>query len=141
MCVVDGINFWSGYLEMGGWQEKATGVRLTLLSDGYVEQFGTLELQNGVMLSSNTAAAGPVTLSIRPEHLVLKKGGAVKMEVDLPEQLGATTLIHGSFSGVTTPITASLNGIKATASDDILEFDAPIHQVHIFNAKTGKRIS
>lgn len=102
---------------------------------------GTLELQNGVILSSNTTASGPVTLGIRPEHLVLKKGGAVKMEVDLPEQLGATTLIHGSFSGITTPLTASLNGIKAIASGDVLEFDAPIHQIHIFNAKTGKRIS
>jgi sn-glycerol 3-phosphate transport system ATP-binding protein len=65
----------------------------------------------------------------------------LKMDVDLPEQLGASTLIHGCISGLDTPFTASLNGIQTAVSGDLLEFDVPTHQIHIFSAETGNRIS
>ena len=102
---------------------------------------GTLELGNGVILASNIIASGPIILGIRPEHLVPKRGGMLKMDVDLPEQLGASTLIHGCISGLDTPFTASLNGIQTAVSGDLLEFDVPTHQIHIFSAETGNRIS
>ncbi len=101
---------------------------------------GTLTLPNGSTLPSATTASGAVTLGIRPEHLVLTKGGVLKIEVDLPEQLGATTLIHGHIAGTDTPFTATLNGIQTATSGDVLEFDAPSEHLHIFDAQTGKRI-
>jgi sn-glycerol 3-phosphate transport system ATP-binding protein len=61
--------------------------------------------------------------------------------VDLPEQLGASTLIHGCISGLDTPFTASLNGIQMAVSGDLFEFDVPTHEIHIFSAETGNCIS
>ena len=101
---------------------------------------GILTLPNGATLPSNTTATGSVTLGIRPEHMVQKSGGVLKIEVDLPEQLGATTLVHGRIAGSETPFTASLNGIQTAGNGDVLEFDTPIDQLHIFDAETGKRI-
>jgi sn-glycerol 3-phosphate transport system ATP-binding protein len=101
---------------------------------------GKLSLPNGEEITVNTSATGPVTLGIRPEHLIANQGGALKIEVDLPEQLGATTLVHGRIAGTDIPFTASLNGIQTAASGDILEFDAPVDTLHIFDAQTGKRL-
>ncbi|WP_146348473.1 sn-glycerol-3-phosphate import ATP-binding protein UgpC [Falsiphaeobacter marinintestinus] len=101
---------------------------------------GQLTLPDGTTLASNTSANGPVTLGMRPEHLKQHGSGPIQLEVDLPEQLGATTLVHGRISGTELPITASLNGIHAASSGDVLRFDAPVEQMHIFDAQTGKRI-
>lgn len=101
---------------------------------------GVLTFSNGTTLASNTSASGPVTLGIRPEHLAPSSVGAIQLEVDVPEQLGATTLVHGKIAGTDLPFTASLNGIQATASGEILRFDAPADQMHIFDAQTGKRV-
>jgi len=102
---------------------------------------GVLTLSNGTTLATNTTAAGAVTVGIRPEHLFPNKDGVLKIEVDLPEKLGATTLVHGRISGAETAFTASLNGINAASTGDVLSFDAPPEFLHIFDAETGKRIS
>lgn len=101
---------------------------------------GKLTLPDGTVLTSDTSAEGPVTLGIRPEHLEQHGTGALQLEVDMPEQLGATTLVHGRISGTELPFTACLNGIHAASGGDVLKFDVPTTQMHIFDAETGKRI-
>jgi sn-glycerol 3-phosphate transport system ATP-binding protein len=103
-------------------------------------QNGLLTLPNGTTLRTSSKTVGPVTLGIRPEHLLPDEAGAIEVEVDLPEQLGATTLVHGRIVGTDLPITASLNGINAASSGDVLKFNAPVEQMHIFDAESGKRI-
>ncbi|KEJ88955.1 sn-glycerol-3-phosphate import ATP-binding protein UgpC [Sulfitobacter donghicola] len=101
---------------------------------------GQITLPDGTKISTNTTAKGPITFGIRPEHLEQSETGAIKIEVDLPEQLGATTLVHGRLAGTDLPITANVNGISQASSGDVLRFDAPADQIHIFDAETGKRI-
>jgi sn-glycerol 3-phosphate transport system ATP-binding protein len=101
---------------------------------------GMLTLPNGTTIASNTLASGNVTLGIRPEHLVQQDAGPLQVEVDLPEQLGATTLVHGRITGTDFAVTVSLNGIHAAANGDVLRFGVPVEQQHIFDIQTGKRI-
>ncbi len=103
-------------------------------------QNGILTLPNGTTLRTSAKTVGAVTLGIRPEHLLPSETGAIEIQVDLPEQLGATTLVHGRIAGTDLPVTASLNGINAAVSGDILKFDAPVEHMHIFDATSGKRV-
>jgi len=101
---------------------------------------GTVTLANGTALETGTNASGPVTLGIRPEHLVSAENGPFKLQVELLEQLGANTLVHGVLQGTDTAVVASLNGVQTIESGTILGFEAPSHDLHLFNPENGKRI-
>ena len=96
-------------------------------------------------LNSGSAAqnAGrPVTIGIRPEHIDLAAdgGAATHLRVDLVEQLGADTLIHGHFGADATDLTIRLRGIQnPRAGEDIPLAIAPDH-VHLFDADSGVRL-
>jgi multiple sugar transport system ATP-binding protein len=80
-----------------------------------------------------TAKPGdPVTIGIRPEHLVPVATGGVSVELVSTEVLGAETVLHArTASG--TPLTATQRGIVGSARGDRLSFDLPDAFTHVFD--------
>ena len=100
---------------------------------------GEVVLPNGAVLQGGDAS-GPVTLGVRPEHLLLDPEGVVRIQVLMLEQLGANTLVHGVLDGSDTPMVASLAGVVSAAEGDIMTFDAPGDALHLFDRQSGARI-
>jgi multiple sugar transport system ATP-binding protein len=84
--------------------------------DATLQDAGHVRLQDGSLVpvspgtdAKRTAAVGkPVTLGIRPEHIVADRTpaeGAVKATVQLAEHLGDTTYLHILLPGAPEPVT------------------------------------
>jgi sn-glycerol 3-phosphate transport system ATP-binding protein len=91
-------------------------------------------------LSEAQAQAGSVLLGIRPEHLVADEDGPIAIDVDMVEQLGANTLLHGMLSGTTHAMVASVSGHVSTQAGAQHRFSAAPELLHLFDAKTEKRL-
>ncbi len=102
---------------------------------------GVATLANGVKLETGSKASGQVTVGVRPEHMVPDKSGVMKIVVDMLEQLGANTLVHGTLQGTGTSFVISLDGIQTAKIDAVLSFSAPKDALHLFDAKTGSRLN
>jgi len=94
-------------------------------------------------MSGRSAA---VTLGIRPEHLSVitgrsKAAASVTMIVDMVEQLGADTLVHGVLDGSDSTVTARLSGVQNFARDTRLSLGFALENIHLFDAKHGKRLA
>lgn len=111
-----------------------------LSSDG-----NRVELASGDHLPVHCPAAWAsraVILGIRPEHFQLAEPGlaAVHFQVDLVEELGADTLVHGHLGAIPTPLTVRLPGInKVRAGETLLLAVAPQH-LHLFDPATEQRL-
>ncbi|MDF3415891.1 sn-glycerol-3-phosphate ABC transporter ATP-binding protein UgpC [Sulfitobacter sp. M57] len=83
---------------------------------------------------------GPVKLGVRPEHLLVQDGGAIRMQLRMAEPLGANTLLHGVIDGVADTFTASLQGVHLMeqASGELC-FAIQPGKAHLFDAGTGLR--
>lgn len=101
---------------------------------------GVAILANGVKLETGSKYAGDVIVGVRPEHMVPDKTGAIKIEVDMLEQLGANTLVHGILQGTDASFVISLDGIQTVNIGAVLSFNAPKDALHLFNAETGSRL-
>ena len=101
---------------------------------------GSLTLGNGVRIASAASSSGPVTLGIRPEHLLQQADGPLRIQFGLLEHLGANTLLHGKIENSDTGITASIPGHLDAEPGSILGFTAPVELQHLFETDTGKRI-
>ncbi len=100
---------------------------------------GMLQLENGVVISG-AKSEGPVTLGMRPEHLIEDTEGPIRIEVSVLEQLGANTLIHGTLEGTEREMVASLPGIHQLEPGRVLGFLIRPDELHQFDSKTGKRL-
>ncbi len=106
-----------------------------------------VELPGGETLLSAEDLAGQggrrVTLGIRPEHLsIAREGeGMVRLKVDLAEQLGADTLVHGRFGGDDTNFIVRLPGIGEVRSGELLPLAVKPEHLHLFAMDSGKRNS
>ena len=103
-------------------------------------QGGTLVLGNGATLAGGAQASGKVTLGVRPEHLVQDDAGAIRIDVQMVEQLGANTLVHGVLEGSETDVVASVPGHVTSDAGTVMRFSAAAEDLHLFDATTGKRI-
>ena len=101
---------------------------------------GMVEIAGGVRLGGGIDAAGPVTLGIRPEHLVQDAAGPVRLQVDLLEMLGANTLLHGRLDGSETELVASLPGHFNAEPGQVVAFSVDPKGLHLFDEKSGQRI-
>ncbi len=101
---------------------------------------GTLSLSNGISLSSAAQANGTVTLGIRPEYLAQDTDGKIKISVQMMEQLGANTLLHGVLDGTDTEMVASVPGHASVPSGSVVSFSANADDLHLFDPTSGKRI-
>ncbi len=105
-----------------------------------------VEMPGGERLPLNSRAAEPgrpVTAGMRPEHFEPAPGGqaTTHVTVDLVEQLGADTWIHGHFGADKHDLTIRLPGIQSPAVGEALPVAvAPAH-IHLFDAETGARLA
>jgi len=107
----------------------------------------TVELPGGDSLALANAgipgsAGRAVTLGIRPEHLDRSDdGGSIAhLVIDVVEQLGADTLVHGHFGSDRTDLTVRLLGIQSFSPGETLPFAVAPEHLHLFDAESGKRI-
>ena len=107
----------------------------------------TIELPGGDSLAlagggMPSEAGRAVTLGIRPEHLEMagQGNGIAHLHIDVVEQLGADTLVHGHFGSDRTDLTVRLLGIQSFRSSETLPFAVAPEHLHLFDAETGKRI-
>ena len=84
---------------------------------------------------------GPVTVGIRPEHLVPSDDGALPVTVRLAEPLGATVNLYGRLDGAGAELVVSLAGGAVPAPGARLGFAPGGHPVHLFDPETGRRLA
>lgn len=101
---------------------------------------GAVRLENGTEIGCDGTAEGPVTLGIRPEHLIPDAAGPVRIRVDLLEQLGANTLLHGMLEDTETDMVVSLPGHVSAAPAASMAFSADPARLHLFDRQSGRRI-
>jgi sn-glycerol 3-phosphate transport system ATP-binding protein len=102
---------------------------------------GSVTLGNGVGLNGGPAYDGPVSLGIRPEHLVADPAGPLKVRVHLAEPLGANTLFHGELIGTEEGVTVSLPGIhRIGPRTEELSLGVSLEHLHLFDRESGMRI-
>ena len=78
--------------------------------------------------------AGTHTIGLRPEHAQIADGGPIAMRVSQVEQLGSTSLLHGTV-GTDTPFEMVLNGQTAIAGGDTVRVGLPAQYLHCFNVE------
>jgi len=91
-------------------------------------------------LPAGLAADRPVTLGIRPEHLVAGDGPAtIEVRVELAEMLGADTILHGRL-GDGSLLQARLPGAERAQPGERMRLAVDPRQLHVFDRESGKRI-
>jgi multiple sugar transport system ATP-binding protein len=132
--------------------------KIVVLRAGVIEQVGSpLDLYNR---PCNTLVAGFIgsprmnflpavllpqamnaahTVGIRPEHAQLANNGALQMQVSQVEQLGSTSVLHGTVAH-DTPFELVINGQTHIQRGDVVHIKVPSELVHCFD-KNGLRLS
>ena len=96
---------------------------------------------DGVSLPVATAAAGPVAIGVRPEHLRPDPQGPLRLNVRMAEPLGANTLLHGRLDGSDGDFVASLPGVhRPETFGHAVTLSVDPALVHLFDAGTGARL-
>ncbi len=104
-------------------------------------QKGSLILGNGTAISKFKDDHKALTVGIRPEHLETNEKGQVRLSVQMVEQLGANSLVHGVLEKTNIEFSVSIPGHVTADAGAVMTFDVNQENIHIFNADTGKRIS
>ena len=81
---------------------------------------------------------GTHTIGLRPEHALIAADGPITMKVGQVEQLGSTSLLHGTV-GQDTPFEMVCNGQTHIAGGDTVKLGLPRQDMHCFD-KDGQRI-
>ena len=92
--------------------------------------------------STGVEAGRPVTLGLRPEHLEQgsDSNGIVHLTVDVVEQLGADTIVHGHFGTSSTDLTVRLPGVRYLQPEEVLPVSVkPVH-LHLFDPENDARL-
>ncbi|MCG8507966.1 MAG: sn-glycerol-3-phosphate import ATP-binding protein UgpC [Rhodospirillales bacterium] len=95
--------------------------------------------------NSGTASHGgvPVVIGVRPEHfeLVPEADANSRVTVDVIEELGADTIIHGKFGSDGGDMTVRLQGYRDAKSGDVLPVRVSRGHIHVFEKESGKRLN
>jgi multiple sugar transport system ATP-binding protein len=94
-----------------------------------------LPVQGGAM---GSIPGGTHTIGLRPEHAVIGADGPIAMKVAQVEQLGSTSLLHGTV-GAGTPFEMVCNGQTSIARGDTIRLALPAQHLHCFD-KDGLRL-
>ncbi|PHQ97936.1 MAG: sn-glycerol-3-phosphate ABC transporter ATP-binding protein UgpC [Marinosulfonomonas sp.] len=106
---------------------------------------GSVVLSNGKSVKLNTAvpdhAGQKITFGIRPEHMEITtdKKANLELTVEIVEQLGADTLVHGTLLKVQ-DFVVRLEGVRSFTSGEKLHLAAAPGSIHLFDGQTEKRI-
>ena len=87
-------------------------------------------------------AGGEVTLGIRPEHFEPADDGKgiAHLTVDVVEQLGADSLIHGHFGVDRNDLTVRLGGLCGLKRGETMALAVDPAHLHLFDPASGARI-
>ena len=104
------------------------------------EELRLTEEKQAALLRGNVPA-GPVTLGIRPEHIVLAKNGGIAARVDVSEMMGSSVHLHLTAAGhdaVVIVPTLELDAIPSLGQEIYLE----LHEdsIHLFDRETEKSL-
>ncbi len=80
----------------------------------------------------------PLTIGLRPEHVLRAGAAPVAVLLDLVEPLGSETVLHGRLASGEV-LTARLPGMVPAAGTQ-LELHLPAEALHVFDAETGRRL-
>ena len=107
-------------------------------------ELATADKQRVMLQLKSTAAGEPgriVTLGVRPEHLLADGGtGAIALQVEMVEPLGADTLLHGHFGDSREDVTVRMPGHVQIKGGEMRRFAVDAANVHLFDADSGQRI-
>ncbi len=109
--------------------------------DGIDARGASVRLPNGAILhaAARAEAGQPVTLGIRPEHLVPDAAGPFEGAVELFERLGPLSFAHLGSRGAETTIVAQLPGDRTVSLGEMLRFGVAPDRVHLF-AEDGQAL-
>jgi multiple sugar transport system ATP-binding protein len=110
-------------------------------------QFGDLvvPLKPEVLSAASEANLSEVTLGLRPEAFsTSSNGNAVSMTVDLVEELGADSYVHGRLPG-DDPLNDQLLVVRfeervTPRIGDVVKMSVRSEEEHVFNPETGQRL-
>ena len=100
----------------------------------------TMVLSTQAKLPATSAYRGAALLGIRPEHLTPDENGPIAIDVDMVEQLGANTLLHGKLNGSDHAMVASVPGHVSTETGAQHRFSVAPELLHLFEPATEKRL-
>lgn len=100
----------------------------------------SISLCNGKKINKSLKHKGKVSIGIRPEHLEEDKKGNIKIVIQMVEQLGSNSLLHGTLEDTDIEIVASLSGHVTAEAGSIVSFSAKETNIHVFNPDTEKRL-
>jgi sn-glycerol 3-phosphate transport system ATP-binding protein len=92
------------------------------------------------VLGRPLAAAGELVVGLRPEHLEIAEDGPLPLHVELPERLGADTILHGRLGAGGPRLTARIPGTLGPRPGDILNFAIRPENIHLFEPESGRRL-
>ncbi|TXL70485.1 sn-glycerol-3-phosphate import ATP-binding protein UgpC [Vineibacter terrae] len=102
------------------------------------QQHVTLRLSGAIEGEPDRA----VTLGVRPEHLLADGGdGAIALQIEMVEPLGADTLLHGHFGESREGVTVRMPGHVQVKGGESRRFNVDAANVHLFDADSGRRIA
>jgi len=100
----------------------------------------SISLCNGKKIKKSLKHKGKVSIGIRPEHLEEDKKGNIRIVIQMVEQLGSNSLLHGTLEDTDIEIVASLSGHVTAEAGSIVSFSAKETNIHVFNPDTEKRL-
>ena len=100
----------------------------------------SISLCNGKKIKKSLKHKGKVSIGIRPEHLEEDKKGNIRIVIQMVEQLGSNSLLHGTLEDTDIEIVASLSGHVTAETGSIVSFSAKETNIHVFNPDTEKRL-
>ena len=92
-------------------------------------------------MNETLAAGTPVEVGLRPEDIEIvaeDSVGSMAFDVEFTEELGATQLFHGKLAGHDFTLQAATGDVSPKA--ERLWVGVAPEKVHVFDAKTGKRL-
>ena len=113
--------------------------------EGRIRDDGSsVELAGGATLPFSGRGKGErdVVVGVRPEHFVIAEepDKLLSVKVDVVEELGADTIIHGHCTGAGTDLSVRVAGFRGARPGDDLPIRIDLDHVHAFDTKTRTRI-
>ena len=82
-----------------------------------------------------------VTLGLRPEHIIVtEKDGHINFKVEMVEELGADSLVHGYFGPENTILAIRVPGTMKIEADMNLQLTCEPQNLHLFDPESGNRL-
>ena len=105
----------------------------------------TLPEEKQAKLKANGAAAGPITLGVRPEHLILSgdESSMIHGTVDVSEMMGSAVHLHVSACGSDTIMIVPTTELESTSAFTIgspIAFTFNGVMAHLFDRNTQKNL-